>query len=155
MQATEDAQIHPAQIDAVNCHARSTVSGDNCEAYALHALWSCGNAIKTQKEFEKLTPEQVVSYHDSPLPSKQPILHGQKGHLGHSVAAAGAIESVFSFLTLHNQVVPHIKNLKNPCDPMLRYALENEQSEVNYMMKNGFVFGGINCTLLFKKYSKD
>ena len=47
MQATEDAQIHPSQIDAVNCHARSTVSGDNCEAYALHALWSCGNAVKT------------------------------------------------------------------------------------------------------------
>jgi 3-oxoacyl-(acyl-carrier-protein) synthase len=58
-------------------------------------------------------------------------------------------------LTLHHQIVPHIKNLKNPCDPMLRYAFENEHCEVNYMMKNGFVFGGNNCTLLFRKYTKD
>lgn len=68
------------------------------------------------------------------------------------VAAAGAIESVFSFLTLQKQHVPHIKNLKTPLDPSLNYAFVNQDHEVNHLMKNGFVFGGINCTLLFKKY---
>lgn len=93
-----------------------------------------------------------MTYFDKPLPSKQPILHGQKGHLGHAVAAAGAIESVFCFLSIHKQHIPHIRGLKTPVDPALRYAFKNEDVEINYMMKNGFVFGGINCTLLFKKY---
>lgn len=70
MQAMEDAQIHPSQIDTVNCHARSTVSGDNSEAYGLHSLFSCGNAVKTYEEFEKLSPEEVVEYFHSPLPEK-------------------------------------------------------------------------------------
>lgn len=148
----EDAQIHPSQIDAVNCHARSTISGDNAEAFGLHSLISCGHAIPTMEEFEKMSPEEVVTYFDKPLPAKQPILHGQKGHLGHAVAAAGAIESVFSFLSLYKQHIPHIKGLKTPVDPAMRYAFENQDAEINYMMKNGFVFGGINCTLLFKKY---
>jgi 3-oxoacyl-(acyl-carrier-protein) synthase len=79
-------------------------------------------------------------------------LHGQKGHLGHAVAAAGAIESVFCFLSIQKQQIPHIRGLKTPVDPALRYAFKNEDVPIDYMMKNGFVFGGINCTLLFKKY---
>ena len=70
MQAMEDAEIHPSQIDAVNCHARSTVSGDNAEAIGLHSLFSCGHAIPSKAEFEKLSPEEVVTYFDKPLPTK-------------------------------------------------------------------------------------
>jgi len=70
MQAMEDAEIHPSQIDAVNCHARSTVSGDNAEAFGLHSLFSCGHAIPSKSEFEKLSPEEVVTYFDKPLPTK-------------------------------------------------------------------------------------
>ena len=51
MQAMKVAQIHPSQIDAVNCHARSTVSGDNSEAHCLHSLWAYGNHAKTYEEF--------------------------------------------------------------------------------------------------------
>ena len=79
-------------------------------------------------------------------------MHGQKGNLGHSVAAAGAIESVFSFLSIQKQFVPEILNLKDPEDPTLNYAFKGQNYPINYMAKNGFVFGGINCTLLFKKY---
>lgn len=52
------------------------MSGDGSEAYALHSLFSCGNAVKTYEEFEKLTPEEVVKYFKHPLPAKQPLLHG-------------------------------------------------------------------------------
>lgn len=72
--------------------------------------------------------------------------------MGHSVAAAGAIESVFSLLSIQKQFVPEIKGLKTPEDPTLSYAFQNQEHPINYMAKNGFVFGGINCTLLFKKY---
>jgi 3-oxoacyl-(acyl-carrier-protein) synthase len=139
-------------VDAVNCHARSTVTGDNSEAHCLHSLWSCGEAVKSLEKFRQMGPEDIVEYFNSPLPARQPILHGQKGHLGHAVAAAGAIESVFCFLTLQHQLVPHIKNLKNPVDPDLNYAFKNESWDTKYILKNGFVFGGTNSSLLFKKY---
>lgn len=70
MEALHDAGIHPSQLDAINCHARSTVSGDNSEAYCLHSLFSCGNMVKTLEEFSKLSPEQVIRYFDAPLPTK-------------------------------------------------------------------------------------
>ena len=94
------AGIHPSQVDTVNCHARSTVSGDNSEAYCLHSLWACGNHVKSFEEFQKLSPEEVSGYYNKPLPSIQPLLHGQKGHLGHAVAGAAAIETVFSLLAI-------------------------------------------------------
>ena len=68
------------------------------------------------------------------------------------MAGAGAIESVFSFLTLKHQLVSHIKNLKNPVDPALFYAMENMKWDTDIILKNGFVFGGINTSLLFKRY---
>lgn len=72
--------------------------------------------------------------------------------MGHAVAAAGAIESVFSFLSLQHQMVPSILNLKNPLDPELNYAFHNQKWQMTYLLKNGFVFGGTNSALLFKKY---
>lgn len=152
MGAMEEEHIHPSQLDAVNCHARSTVSGDGSESYGLHALFSCGESVKKIEDFQMLSPEDVIEYYDKPLPNKQPLLHGQKGNLGHSVAAAGAIESVFSLLSIQKQFVPKIKGLTTPEDPTLNYAFENQEHKINYMAKNGFVFGGINCTLLFKKH---
>ena len=112
MAAVNDAGIHPLDIDAVNCHARSTVSGDNSEAYCLHSLFACGNKVKSAGDFSKLAPEEVINYYDKGLPENQPVLYGQKGHLGHTVTAAAAIETVFSFLSIKHQLIPEIKNLK-------------------------------------------
>lgn len=99
-----------------------------------------------------MLPEDVVQFINDPLPRKQPLLYGQKGHIGHTVAAAGVIESVFSLLSFRDQVIPHIRGLKDPEDPELNYAFKNTNTEVNYILKNGFVFGGNNCSLLFKRY---
>lgn len=49
MAALNDAGLHPLEMDAVNCHARSTVAGDSSEAYCLNALFACGNHVKTAK----------------------------------------------------------------------------------------------------------
>jgi 3-oxoacyl-[acyl-carrier-protein] synthase II len=68
MAAINDAGIHPLDIDAVNCHARSTVAGDPSEAYCLHSLFACGNQIKSSEEFAKLAPEEVNNYYDKGLP---------------------------------------------------------------------------------------
>jgi 3-oxoacyl-(acyl-carrier-protein) synthase len=55
-------------------------------------------------------------------------------------------------MSISNQHVPHIKNLKVPCDPDLRYAYKNSDWKIDYMLKSGYVFGGINTSLVFKKY---
>jgi 3-oxoacyl-(acyl-carrier-protein) synthase len=55
--AMQEENLHPSQLDAVNCHARSTVSGDGSEAHCLHALFSCGEAVKNIDEFQALSPE--------------------------------------------------------------------------------------------------
>lgn len=154
MQAMKVAKVHPSQVDAVNCHARSTVSGDNSEAHCLHSLFAYGNHQKTFEEFSRTLPEEVVTYYEKPLPSELPILFGQKGHIGHAVAGAAAIETVFSLLSIKHQIIPMIKNLKTPCEPKLSFALDgvNTPRKVDVVVKNGFVFGGLNCSIVMKKY---
>jgi 3-oxoacyl-[acyl-carrier-protein] synthase II len=43
MNALKEAGMHPLELDTINCHARSTLSGDDSEAYCLHSLFACGN----------------------------------------------------------------------------------------------------------------
>ena len=112
---------------------------------------AAGLKYPTMEEFAALTPEQICECLPEPLPAVQPLLTGQKGHLGHTVAAAGAIESVFTIKSIAEQYIPHIKNLKTPLDPELIFAMENQDYKLDVMVKNAFVFGGVNCSILFKK----
>lgn len=54
-------------------------------------------------------------------------------------------------LCIKHQKLPKIKGLSDPLEPNLHYAMENTDLEINSVVKNGFVFGGINCAMLFKK----
>jgi 3-oxoacyl-(acyl-carrier-protein) synthase len=76
------------------------VKGDDAEVAGIRALMAAGEQCKTFEEFEKMTPEEIVACVNGPLPAVHPILSGQKGNLGHAVAAAGTIESVFSIKCL-------------------------------------------------------
>jgi len=78
--------------------------------------------LKISKNFH---PKKLSNITSQPLPEKQPLLHGQKGNLGHTVAAAGAIESVFSFLSIQKQFIPKVKGLENPEDPALNYSFDH------------------------------
>lgn len=150
--ALNQAGLHPSDISGYNCHARSTPVGDAAEVRGIRSLIAAGHKYPDREEFAKLSPEEIVACYEEPLPKELPILHGQKGNLGHSVCAAAAIESVLSIKTITEQVIPVVKNLKDPLDPDMRYSFENQSAEVNSIVKNGFVFGGINCSILFKKY---
>ena len=72
---------------------------------------------------------------------------------GHTLGAAGALESIFSILALQDQIIPPTINLHNQdpeCD--LDYnANQARDKEVNVVMNNSFGFGGTNSTLVFKK----
>ena len=72
---------------------------------------------------------------------------------GHTLGAAGALESIFSILALQDQIIPPTINLHNQdpeCD--LDYnANQARDKKVNVVMNNSFGFGGTNSTLVFKK----
>ena len=89
----------------------------------------------------------------STLPSQLPYITANKGNLGHGVAAAAAWESIIAMLCLQEQVLPAINNLTDPVDKDLKYAMRNEKTPVNVIVKNSLTFGGVNTSLVLKSYS--
>lgn len=125
--ALRDAEINANQIDYINAHGTSTPVGDIMET----------NAIKT-----------VFEDHASKL-----WVSSTKSMTGHTLGAAGAIESIFSLMALDTNIVPPTINLDKPsegCD--LDYVPGTaREKEVRYVMNNSFGFGGTNATIIFGK----
>ena len=125
--ALNDAKLDYSLIDYVNAHGTSTPAGDIAET----------EAIKTV--FKESTNDLVVS--------------STKSMTGHLLGAAGAIEAIFSILSLNENLCPPTINLENPdigCD--LNYsALSSTEKNINYSLSNSFGFGGTNATLIFKQ----
>jgi len=125
--AINDAHLTPSDIDYINAHGTSTPAGDIAET----------EAIKTV--FNKSTKDLIVS--------------STKSMTGHLLGAAGAIEAIFSILSIKNNICPPTINLDNPdigCD--LNYsAHQASEKSVNYSLSNSFGFGGTNATLIFKE----
>ncbi len=125
--AINDAQLNPSDIDYINAHGTSTPAGDIAET----------EAIKTV--FNESTKDLIVS--------------STKSMTGHLLGAAGAVEAIFSILSIKNNLCPPTINLDNPdigCD--LNYsAHQASEKSVNYSLSNSFGFGGTNATLIFKE----
>ena len=125
--ALNDADLDYSLIDYVNAHGTSTPAGDIAET----------EAIKTV--FKESTNDLVVS--------------STKSMTGHLLGAAGAIEAIFSILSMNKNLCPPTINLENPdigCD--LNYsALSSTEKNINYSLSNSFGFGGTNATLIFKQ----
>ena len=121
--AISDAGISANNIDYINAHATSTPLGDLAEC----------NAVK--------------SIFDSPPP-----ISSTKSMTGHTLGAAGAVESIFSILSIVNNVSPPTINLINPaegCD--LDFIPKDARDmKIDVSLNNSFGFGGTNSTLIFK-----
>ncbi len=121
--AISDAGISVNNIDYINAHATSTPLGDLAEC----------NAVK--------------SIFDSPPP-----ISSTKSMTGHTLGAAGAVESIFSILSIVNNVSPPTINLNNPdegCD--LDFIPKDARDmKIDVSLNNSFGFGGTNSTLIFK-----
>jgi 3-oxoacyl-[acyl-carrier-protein] synthase II len=129
MQKTiEDAGIQPEEVGYINAHGTSTPYNDKFETLAI------------RKTFGEHAYQLAVS--------------STKSMTGHLLGAAGGIESVFSVLSLHRNILPPTINYFNPdpeCD--LDYVPnEPREAVVNYALSNSFGFGGTNAALLFKRY---
>ena len=120
-----DAELNHEEIDYINAHGTSTPLGDLAETRALKTIFT----------------------------NSMPSISSTKSMTGHTLGAAGAIESIFCIKSLNDNVIPPTINLINQdpeCD--LDYTpLKSIDKKVSLAMNNSFGFGGTNSTLVFKK----
>lgn len=121
----QDARLNKEQVGYINAHGTSTPAGDELET----------QAIKT-----------VFGEH-----SKKMWVSSTKSMIGHTLGAAGAIESVIAIQVLATNTVPPTINLDNPSDDCdLDYVPKvAREKKMDYVLNNSFGFGGTNCSLLF------
>lgn len=126
--ALRDAHISPDQVDYINAHGTSTKLNDYIETLAIKEVFK-----------EKAYRIPVSS---------------TKSMTGHLLGAAGAVEAVFSILSIRDQVCPPTINYENPdpeCD--LDYVPNTARKcTINTVVSNGFGFGGTNSTLVFRRF---
>jgi 3-oxoacyl-[acyl-carrier-protein] synthase II len=130
IEAIEDAAIHPSDIDYVNAHGTSTKLNDVVEAQALGGVLG-----------------EVCA----------PLVSSTKSLIGHTLGAAGAIESVAVVNSIRDGVVHPGINLDEP-DPKCQLnhvGSSPRQLPVKAVLKNSFAFGGQNASLVFTRYSED
>lgn len=122
-----DAQINPADIDYINAHGTSTPTGDVLEVQAIKSVF---------KEH-----------------AKKLWISSTKSMTGHTLGAAGAIESAFSLMSLYTGNIPPTINLDNPsedCDLDFVPKIAREK-HIKHVLNNSFGFGGTNACLLYSK----
>ena len=122
-QAFNKACILPDAIDYINVHGTATPNNDLSEGRALERIFT-----------------------------KTPAFSSTKAYTGHTLAAAAAIEAVYSVLALQNNTVFPTLNFKTPMEEVnLIPETEVISKEINYVLSNSFGFGGNCSTLIFAK----
>lgn len=121
--ALASAGLKPADIEYVNAHATGTRQGDIAESRAIAGLF--GDRV--------------------PVSSL-------KGHLGHTMAASGAIETIACLAMMRENTLFPTRNLENPDEECqgLWHLRQPEQRALTHILKNSFAFGGINCSLVLR-----
>lgn len=123
-----DARVGADEIGYVNAHATGTIQGDIAECAAIAAV------------FGKNVPVSSL-----------------KGHLGHTLAASGALEIIATIAMMdRGRLIPTL-NLDN-VDPLcenIRHVTRSETAEVAFALKNNFALGGINSSIILRKYKDD
>jgi 3-oxoacyl-[acyl-carrier-protein] synthase II len=122
-----DAGMTPEQIDHINAHGTSTPENDKMEYLATSAVFG-----------ER---------------AKQIPVSSNKSMVGHTISAAGAVEAIFSLLTLEHQRIPPTINYDNP-DPAIPFDVVGNKArdaKVTAVMSNSFGFGGQNASLILTR----
>ena len=124
--ALQDAALEPAQIGYVNGHGTATEQGDIAETQATEALFG----------------------------SRMPI-SSQKSYLGHTLGACGALESWFSIEMMNSGWFAPTLNLEHidpRCGRLDYIRGQGREIDTDYVMNNNFAFGGVNTSLVFKRW---
>jgi 3-oxoacyl-[acyl-carrier-protein] synthase II len=123
--ALADAELAPADLSHINAHGTSTPLNDLAEAVAVHRIFA----------------------------DAAPPVTSVKGHLGHSLAAAGALEGVASVLTLLHQTIPPTAGTTQ-VDPAINLDVvlgAPRAASVETILSNSFGFGGHNGSVVLRR----
>jgi 3-oxoacyl-[acyl-carrier-protein] synthase II len=122
--AIKDAGLSPDDIDYVNAHGTSTPENDKMEFLGCSTVF--GERMKS-------------------LP-----ISSNKSMIGHTLSAAGAVEAVFTLLTLqHQRIPPTINyNMPDPAIPLDVVPNTARDARVTHAISNSFGFGGQNVSLV-------
>lgn len=128
-QALRQAGVDASQVQHLNAHATSTPVGDKGELAAIKALFGTDSGL---------------------------AINSTKSATGHLLGAAGGIEAIFTVLALRDQVVPATLNLQTPDAAAEGLNLIRGQAQhlpMEYALSNGFGFGGVNASVLFRRWT--
>ena len=126
--ALKRADMPPETIDYINAHGTSTMA-DTIELGAVERLMGDAAAKAT--------------------------MSSTKSSIGHLLGAAGAVEAIFCVLALRDQVAPATLNLGRPdplADGLSIVAGVPRKAGIEFALTNGFGFGGVNASLLFRRW---
>ncbi|MDB4116118.1 beta-ketoacyl-ACP synthase II [Planktomarina sp.] len=125
--ALRNANAKPSDINYINAHGTSTMA-DLIELAAVERM--LGNSVSNV------------------------TMSSTKSSTGHLLGAAGAIEAIFSILSIRDQVAPPTINLDNLAVQSKIDLAPNKKvkREINLVLSNSFGFGGTNASIVFGKY---
>ena len=122
--ALKMAQLHPSDIDYINAHGTATNNNDLSEGLAIMKVFG----------------DQIP-----PVSSTKPFT-------GHTLAAAGAVEGVFSALALKHEVIYPNLNFKTQMKELsFKPQTKLEHKRLRHILSNSFGFGGNNSTIIYSK----
>jgi 3-oxoacyl-[acyl-carrier-protein] synthase II len=130
--ALKDAGIRPEEVGYVNAHATSTPAGDGNESQAIEAVFG----------------EHALSH--------KLKISGTKSMTGHLLGGAGGLEAGITVLALQHQMLPPTINLDN-IDPECHLDYVPNRAiplDFDIAMSNSFGFGGINATLILRRWTE-
>ncbi|HTJ00755.1 MAG TPA: beta-ketoacyl-[acyl-carrier-protein] synthase family protein [Dongiaceae bacterium] len=127
-QACTVAGVSPEQIDYINAHGTGTVLNDGSEALAI-STWAGSRAAT--------------------LP-----VSSTKAGIGHLLGGAGAVEAVVCLMALREQWLPPEPAFETP-DPACKFPVVQQPRDaaVNVALSNSFGFGGVNASLIFRRWA--
>lgn len=124
--ALQDAGLEPTAVGYISAHGTATERGDIAESHATYNLFGGGTPISAFKSFT-----------------------------GHTLGACGALEAWTSIKMMHEGWFHGTANLENPdpgCAPLDYITGAGRELDTNIIMSNNFAFGGINTSLIFKRW---
>jgi 3-oxoacyl-[acyl-carrier-protein] synthase II len=127
--ALKQAKIPASQVRHLNAHATSTPVGDRGEIAAIGTVFGRDGGI---------------------------AVSATKSATGHLLGAAGGLEAIFTILALRDQIAPPTRNLDEAdpdADGIDIVGKTARPLVTDYAITNGFGFGGVNASALFRRWS--
>ena len=138
-----DDMVHPSGEGATNCMLKAVEmhGKDNIDYINAHGTSTPAGDPVELESIKKVFKDKI------------PPISSTKSQTGHTLGAAGALESIFSLLMLKNSFISKTLNLSSSIDEGegLDLVSEVRNQDLDAVMNNSFGFGGTNVSLVFEK----